>query len=159
MTRHALAIAAVALAAIAPAPASAETNLVWFTSPTGNINCLGGSPPSAFVTCMVMDSHWPHQPVPPKDCDLDFYPQEIGLGSSGGVRRTSLGSCRGDVGPACPGHCKKLRYGTYINFGPIRCHSARYSGSAHNGGIACRYRTGKRVGFHIAYEGFTIWHA
>jgi hypothetical protein len=141
-----------ALAAILVGPASAGARLVHFKSPSGNINCLGGTPsPSspAWVSCMVLKETWPHLPTRPKECDVDFYAPEIGLGD----RRVSLGSCRGDVGPVCypgSGRCTTLGYGRSVSIGPIRCRSAA-------NGITCRYVRGKLAGFRIAREGYVVW--
>ena len=66
----------------------------------------------------------------PANCDLDWIPAELSLGS----RRVIIGSCRGDVGPMCFNDCTTLRYGKSVNIGPIRCRSAA-------NGVTCRYVT------------------
>ena len=139
-----LALAAVA-AGICAAPAQAR--LVHFTSPSGNIDCLGSTSPPASVSCYVQRTTWPKEPPRPSWCDVDWIPTEVGLSK----RRTAVGSCRGDVGPLCfPGSCGRLAYGRSLEIGPIRCASA-------TNGITCRYRTSPRVGFRVAREGYVLF--
>src|SRR3954452_16229648 len=104
--RHAIVIAVLALAACIPAHAGATTPFVHFRSPSGNINCIGGSTP-VFVDCLVRDAAWAEPPAKPARCDLDWDAYELGLGS----RKVSIGACRGDVGPRCLDDCTTLRYG------------------------------------------------
>jgi hypothetical protein len=144
----------VAVVALALAVHSAPTlpKLVHFRSPSGNINCIGqaatpGSP--AFVQCLVKASTWPAKRPKPANCDLDWDPQTLAVGN----RRVSVGSCRGDIGPLCidPANpCSTLAYGRSVDIGPIRCTSATT-------GVTCRYRTGARVGFRIAREGYILY--
>ena len=145
--RRATLFAAFALAALGAAPAGAATRLVHFTSPSGNLNCIGGTSP-AFVGCLAKNATWPNERVQPASCDLDWVPHELTLGS----RRVTIGACRGDVGPLCFNDCTTLRYGTSVNIGPIRCRSAV-------NGVTCRYVRGKLAGFRIAREGYVIWRA
>jgi hypothetical protein len=145
--RRAILIAAVALACAGAAPAGAATRLVHFQSPSGNLNCIGGSSP-VFVECMVRHATWLHAPARPANCDLDWEPYNISLGS----RRVGLGACRGDVGPRCFHDCTTLAYGKSVSIGPIRCRSAA-------NGVTCRYVTGKLAGFRIAREGYVIWRS
>ena len=49
--RRAILIAVLALAALGAAPAAAATPLVHFKSPSGSINCIGGTSP-VFVECL-----------------------------------------------------------------------------------------------------------
>jgi hypothetical protein len=136
---------AIVLAAIGAAPAAAATSLVHFKSPSGNINCIGGTSP-VFVQCLVRSASWAQTPVRPVGCDLDWDAHELGLGN----RRVTLGACRGDVGPRCFGDCKTLRYGQSVSIGPIRCRSAA-------NGVTCRYVRGQLAGFRIAREGYIVW--
>ena len=143
--RSAIVIALLALAACIPGPAGAATPFVHFRSPSGHINCIGGSTP-VFVDCLVRGATWAKPPVKPARCDLDWSPYELDLVS----RKVSIGACRGDVGPRCFNDCTTLRYGTSVNIGPIRCRSAA-------SGITCRYVRGKLAGFRIARAGYIVW--
>jgi hypothetical protein len=143
------AVVSLALALFAgPAPA----NLVHFKSPSGNINCIGAAADRydpAFVDCLVRKNTWPTKRARPADCDLDWFPAQVALSK----RRTSVGACRGDIGPLCidpPNPCRRLAYGRSVDLGPIRCVSA-------TAGVTCRYRTGARVGFLIARERYVIY--
>ncbi len=138
---------ALVLAAVGAAPAGAATDLVHFRSPSGNINCIGGTSP-VFVDCLVKNENWPSERARPAGCDLDWFPNQLNLAG----RRVSNGSCRGDVGPLCFKDCTTLRYGKSVNIGPIRCRSAA-------NGVTCRYVRGKLAGFRIAREGYVIWRA
>jgi hypothetical protein len=91
-------------------------------------------------------ARWPHTPIRPIGCDLDWEPYNLSLAKRG----VSLGACRGDVGPRCFNDCKTLAYGTSVNIGPIRCRSATI-------GVTCRYVRGKLAGFRIARAGYVIW--
>ena len=119
-----------ALAALGAAPAGAVTRLVHFKSPSGNLNCIGGTSP-VFVECLAKKATWPSLRARPANCDLDWIPADLSLGS----RRVIIGSCRGDVGPMCFKDCTTLRYGKSVNIGPIRCRSAA-------NGVTCRYVRG-----------------
>jgi hypothetical protein len=143
--RSAIVIAILALAALAAAPAGAVLPLTHFQSPSGNINCIGGSSP-VFVDCLVRNATWPKVAAKPARCDLDWDAYELGLVS----RKVSIGACRGDVGPRCFHDCTTLRYGKSVNIGPIRCRSAA-------NGVTCRYVRGKLAGFRIAREGYIVW--
>jgi hypothetical protein len=145
-------IAAVVALALAAHSAAAPPKLVHFRSPSGNINCIGqaayaGSP--AFVQCLVKTAVWPAKRPKPAGCDLDWDPQSLAVA----IRRVSVGSCRGDIGPLCidpADPCFTLRYGRSVDIGPIRCTSATT-------GVTCRYRTAPRVGFTIARERYVLY--
>jgi hypothetical protein len=143
--RRAILIAAFALAALGAVPAGAATRLVHFQSPSGNLNCIGGTSP-VFISCLAKRATWPNERARPANCDLDWIPAELSLGN----RRVSIGACRGDIGPLCFNDCTTLRYGKSVNIGPIRCRSAV-------NGVTCRYVRGKLAGFRIAREGYVIW--
>jgi hypothetical protein len=88
------AIVAIALAL----PAVAVAKPVHFTTPSGNIDCIGGfSTPGASVDCLVQKHSWPKVPKRPAGCDVDWVPSEISLTNG----KVSVGSCRGDIGPLC----------------------------------------------------------
>ena len=142
--RRAILIVVLALTAGA-GPAAADPVVAHFQSPSGNINCIGGTVP-AYVECQVRHAAWPAKPPRPIGCDLDWEAYNLGLGS----RRVVLGACRGDVGPRCFHDCTTLRYGRSVNIGPIRCRSE-------SNGVTCRYVRGKHAGFRIAREGYVIW--
>jgi hypothetical protein len=147
-----LIVIAALFAALAVPAASAPTKLVHFQTPSGNINCLGGTTPSAFVDCLVKSSTWPYNPPKPASCDLDWAPNDIALGH----HKVSVGSCRGDIGPLCgPSSgdtCSTLAYGKSVTIGPIRCTSAA-------DGVTCAYTSAPRTGFKIAREGFSVFHS
>ena len=132
--------------------APAQSTLVHFQSPSGNINCIGagaGSGQAAFVQCLVRKATWATKQRKPANCDLDWDPQTLSLSN----RKVSIGSCRGDIGPLCvytSDKCSTLAYGRSVDMGPIRCTSATT-------GVTCRYRTAPQVGFRIAREGFVIY--
>jgi hypothetical protein len=144
-------IAAVAAALCAATPAAALRTQAHFRSPSGNINCYlsDGRLSPAFVDCLVARNAWHRLPSKPRACDVDFYPAEIALGANG---RVSVGSCRGDVGPAClptAGFgCTTLAYGRSIRSRHFVCRSAR-------NGVTCTLR-GRGVGFRISREGYVV---
>ncbi len=137
----------VALTASAASGNAGTSRTSHFQSPSGNINCLMGS---AWATCLVKRHTWRNLPRRPASCDVDWFPAQTSLGGT----RVSVGSCRGDVGPACvPGaglRCRTLAYGKAITIGAVTCRSAV-------NGVTCRRRDGRRVGFRIAREGYSIF--
>ena len=142
---------ALGLYAVPFAAATPQASFVHFTSPSGNIDCLGDAQAPAFVECTVQHATWPHLPPKPARCDLDWSPTELDLGH----RRVTVGACRGDVGPLCGAgsqRCTTLAYGHSVDIGPIRCTSA-------TNGVTCRYRTSPRVGFRVAREGYTVYRS
>lgn len=146
------AIVSAALALAAPQAPAAQTSLVHFQSPSGNINCIGAGPGSfgpAFVDCLVRKNTWRRLKPKPASCDLDWDPTTLGLSK----RRLFVGSCRGDIGPLCvytSDRCTTLAYGRHIDLGPIRCLSLK-------AGVECRYRTAPMVGFRIARETYILY--
>ncbi|HET6171278.1 MAG TPA: DUF6636 domain-containing protein [Gaiellales bacterium] len=147
MMRRAILVAMLVLAAAGTGSAAADPVVAHFRSPTGNINCIGGTSP-AYVECQVRHAAWPQRPPRPLNCDLDWEPYNLSLGN----RRVGIGACRGDVGPRCFHDCTTLRYGRSVNIGPIRCRSAAI-------GVTCRYVHDKHAGFRIAREGYIVWRA
>jgi hypothetical protein len=143
-----LVIAAVVVAL----PAVAVAKPVHFTTPSGNIDCIGGfDNPGASVDCLVQKHSWPKVPKRPANCDLDWVGSEIQL--TNGV--VTLGSCRGDIGPLClPGgadRCTVLAYGKSVLIKrAIRCTSRRT-------GLTCRARKGLGAGFKVSREGYRIF--
>jgi uncharacterized protein DUF6636 len=139
-----IALLALALAACA-APTTSAQSLVHFRSPSGNINCVmfGGG-----AECVVKRQSWPRLPARPAACDLDWVPASLSVSGS----RVFVGACRGDVGPLCVGEarCRTLPYGHALTLGKARCVSAR-------NGVTCRRLDGRRVGFRIAREGYTLY--
>jgi hypothetical protein len=143
--RRTLLLAVLVLATFGTASAAADPVVTHFKSPSGNINCIGGTKP-AYVECQVRTAAWPHRTPKPLNCDLDWEPYNLGLGN----RHVTIGACRGDVGPRCFKDCTTLPYGASVNIGPIRCRSAVI-------GVTCRYVSGKLAGFRIAREGYIVW--
>jgi hypothetical protein len=132
---------------VAAAPAVADPVVAHFRSPSGNIDCIGGTAP-VYVECLVRHASWPQRPPRPIGCDLDWEPYNLSLGR----RHVGVGACRGDVGPRCFHDCTILRYGRSLTIGPIRCRSAVV-------GVTCRYVAGARAGFRIAREGYIVWRS
>jgi hypothetical protein len=151
-----LVLAAIATVAVAAFAAPAQARLVQFTSPSGNIDCMGdtvGQPGGPWVQCLVERANW-RGPARPARCDLDWVGTQLQLQR----RKVDVGSCRGDVGPMCipPGAggtaCKRLAYGRAINIGTIRCTSA-------TNGMTCRQRSAPRVGFRVARQNFVVFRS
>jgi hypothetical protein len=145
MMRRAILITLFALTTAGAGSAAANPVVAHFRSPSGNINCIGGTAP-AYVECQAQHATWSHPRAKPKACDLDWQPYNISLGTRGVI----LGSCRGDVGPRCLNDCTTLRYGRSVTIGPIRCRSAL-------NGVTCRFARGKHAGFRIAREAYVVW--
>jgi hypothetical protein len=145
-------VLALVVLALALHGAHAQSKLVHFQSPSGNINCIGAAADTsqpAFVDCLVRTNTWPSKRPRPANCDLDWEPAQLGLSQ----RKVYVGSCRGDIGPLCidpADQCFTLAYGRSVNIGPIRCSSA-------TAGVTCRYRTAPRVGFRIARERYVAY--
>jgi hypothetical protein len=144
--RIGLALAVVALLG-APGAVAAPQRLVHFQSPSGNINCILDV---TFASCLVKRHTWRNLPARPPSCDTDWIPSEVSLGR----RSVSAGVCRGDVGPLCVPNtslrCTTLAYGRSVVRGAIRCSSAV-------NGVTCRRRDGRRIGFRVAREGYTLF--
>ena len=136
------------LATVAAIPAAATTRIVHFKSPSGNLNCIAGTAPNAFVECLARKATWAHVRAKPANCNLDWAPYNLALNT----RRVTIGACRGDVGPRCFNNCSTLAYGKSVNVGSIRCRSAV-------NGITCRYVSGKLAGFRIAQQGYVVWRS
>ena len=144
VARRALLVLALAACAAPSSPASAQS-LVHFRSPSGNINCtmFGGG-----AECVVKKQSWPRLPARPASCDLDWVPNNLSVSGT----RVFVGACRGDVGPLCyvGSACRTLGYGRSVTLGKVRCASAR-------NGVTCRRLDGRRVGFRIAREGYSLY--
>jgi len=127
--------------------AGTEAPTRHFQSPTGNINCTMAT---TWAHCLLRKNAWRRLAPQPRSCDTDWFPAEISVSRSG----IHIGSCRGDVGGICVPRtdlaCWTLRYGRSVSLGIVRCTSARI-------GITCRLRTGRRIGFRIAYEGYVLY--
>ena len=152
MTPARLILVVIAAVALALPAAAAAADPVHFTTPSGNIDCIGGfDTPGASVDCLVEKNSWPKLPKRPANCDLDWVGSEISL-TNGVVR---VGACRGDVGPLCvPGstdRCTVLAYGKSVLIKrSIRCTSRRT-------GLTCRARKGLGAGFRVSRQGYTIF--
>jgi hypothetical protein len=147
--RHLL-LGAAALGALA-LPASAAAALAHFTTPSGNIDCIGFTTPAPGVQCLVQKAAWPRVPPRPAGCDLDWSATEISIAN----RHVRLGSCRGDIGPLCApasagaDACRVLRYGRSTTIASIRC-------TSRTSGVTCRGAGGRGAGFTVAREGYRI---
>jgi hypothetical protein len=143
-------IAVLVLAGFGATSATAGVD-VDFMSPLKNIKCHGDSARPAYVDCAIVKQNWPSQPARPAACQGSFYPREFELSAG----RVSVGRC-GASRTYCDPSCEPLAYGDSIDIGPIECRSSETSGSAHNGGIACRYTQGRHARFHLAIEAYDI---
>ena len=146
-----LGLLGLAAAALAASAGAAQAKFVHFTTPSGNIDCIGSTTAPVFVSCLVQKATWPRKPPRPASCDLDWSPTEVSITQ----RRLSVGACRGDVGPLCGPvssglGCSTLGYGRGVDIGPIRCTSATT-------GVTCRYRAKLRVGFLVARERYVLF--
>ena len=110
-----LILVALALPLVLFVPGAASIELVHFTSPSKNIDCMGHKDRVWSVSCLAQNTSWASYPRRPAGCDVDWIGSEIGLGT----RRVSLGSCRGDIGPMClagdGAACKTLGYGRSVD--------------------------------------------
>ena len=77
MMRRAIVLAALA-SPVGAAPAAANPVVAHFQSPSGNINCIGGTAP-AYVECQVRHAAWPAKPPRPIGCDLDWEAYNLSL--------------------------------------------------------------------------------
>jgi eukaryotic-like serine/threonine-protein kinase len=142
------------LALLVPRPASAQ-EIVHFTTPSRNIDCmLFAFDSSTVADCLVKSATWKKLPKRPADCDLDWSDTEISLESTvtASSRRNSVtaGSCRGDIGPLCgPEECTVLAYGKTARLGPITCTSKAT-------GVTCVTTAGPRRGFNVNRAGYTV---
>ena len=110
-----------------------ESELIGFTSPSGNVGCFIDA---HYARCDVMERDWT-PPLRPADCEFD-YGQGIGLAP--GEEPEFM--CAGDT---ALGGGEPLAYGQSISAGVLRCDSAE-------SGITCR-DTKSGHGFAIALLG------
>jgi hypothetical protein len=115
----------------------AETDLVGFTSPSGNVGCFIDS---AYVRCDISERDWTPPPRP-ADCEFD-YGQGISL--SRGEQAAFV--CAGDT---ALGGGKPLAYGQSVTAGLMQCDSAE-------SGVTCR-DTATGHGFTIAREAYRVF--
>jgi hypothetical protein len=113
------------------------TELVGFTSPSGNVGCILKS---NYARCDVLERDW-SPPPRPADCEFD-YGQGISL--SPGEKAAFV--CAGDtaLGGGAP-----LAYGRSVSAGILQCDSAE-------SGITCR-DTETGHGFAIAREAYRVF--
>lgn len=146
--RRLIALLALSLAAALAAPGAASADVIHFTTPSRNIDCIADFEVAA-VDCLVEKAAWPRVPPRPADCDLDWIGTEASLLRG----RVTLGACRGDIGPACiPAglECPVLPYGRSLTLPTrIRCTSRR-------AGLTCRARNGAGAGFTLSRSGYRI---
>jgi hypothetical protein len=90
--RWTILLALLALATLGAGSAAADPVVAHFKSPSGNINCIGGTAP-AYVECQVRRAAWPQTPPKPVGCDLDWSAHTRS-------RRVVPGACRA-TGPRC----------------------------------------------------------
>jgi hypothetical protein len=115
----------------------AATDLVGFTSPSGNVGCIADS---AYVRCDISERDWTPPPRP-ADCEFDY-----GQGISLSLGKEAAFVCAGDT---ALGGGKPLDYGQSVSVGLMQCDSAE-------SGITCRdTKTGH--GFTIAREAYQVF--
>src|SRR5262249_41183794 len=120
-------------------PSARAARTFHFKSPSGNINCGGGT---TGVTCLLLHNSWKKMRPRPASCDLDWSPTDMSLflDSRRGSWGVAGGGCRGDIGPRCypQDPCVVLRYGASItarptggaSVAPRACRASPASGSA-----------------------------
>jgi len=130
-------------------PAVANADGIHFTTPSGNIDCVGDFD-VATVSCTVQRASWPRVPPRPAGCDVDWIGTDISLTRG----RVVVGACRGDIGPQCvaqTGDCPALGYGRSLTLPTrIRCTSRR-------AGLTCRARNGAGAGFTVSRQGYRVF--
>jgi hypothetical protein len=115
----------------------ALTELVGFTSPSGNVGCILSS---NYARCDISERDW-SPPARPADCEFD-YGQGISLAPGEGAAFV----CAGDT---ALGGGEPLAYGRSVQAGMLQCDSAE-------SGITCRdTKTGH--GFAIAREAYRVF--
>lgn len=144
--------------ALVGAQSASAQEIVHFTTPSNNIDCMIYAYDSTTVAdCLVKSAAWKKAPTRPKDCDLDWSATEIAVSSetkgSKRFNRVSTGSCRGDIGPLCGpigtnDGCATLAYGKSASLGAITCTSK-------TGGVTCVTTLGPRRGFTVNRAGYT----
>ena len=113
------------------------TDLVGFTSPSGNVGCMLQS---TYVRCDISERDW-SPPPRPADCEFDY-----GQGISLSAGEEAAFVCAGDT---ALGGGKPLDYGQSVSAGVMLCDSAE-------SGITCRdTKTG--YGFAIAREAYRVF--
>ena len=105
------------LVALATTPASAD-DLLFFRSPSGNINCLIATGEFSEVRCDMIEST-PSFTAPPPDCDLDWG-RAFNIGPSD--RKGQL-ACVGDT--VIDAGAITLNYGKTISLGSLSCTSEK----------------------------------
>jgi hypothetical protein len=113
------------------------TDLVGFTSPSGNVGCIVDS---TYVRCDVSERDW-SPPPRPADCEFDY---GQGLSLSRGEQAAFV--CAGDT---TLGGGEPLDYGQSVTAGLMVCDSAESA-------VTCR-DTGTGHGFTIAREAYRVF--
>jgi hypothetical protein len=115
----------------------AATDLIGFTSPSGNVGCINDS---SYVRCNISERDW-IAPPRPADCEFDY-----GQGISPSLGEEATFVCAGDT---TLGDGKPLDYGQSVSVGLLQCDSTE-------SGITCRdSKTGD--GFTIAREAYRVF--
>lgn len=121
-------------------PALAD-DLVFFRSPSGNINCMIATGDYAAARCDLMQATRISYPTPPADCDLDWgHAFEVGPLGKGAP------ACVGDT-VASP-DAMVLGYGQTVEIGGFRCISEK-------SGMSCA--NGQGHGFTVAKAGQKVF--
>ena len=113
------------------------TDLVGFTSPSGNVGCIVDS---AYIRCDISERDW-SPPPRPADCEFD-YGQGISLSSG----EEAAFVCAGDT---ALGGGEPLDYDQSVSVGLMQCDSAE-------SGVTCRDTTTGH-GFTIAREAYRVF--
>jgi len=141
MNRRLTVLALTTVVAIGAA-GSAQAKLVMFSSPSGNIGCVGETTRGTtnFVRCDIRTRTW-SPPAKPASCELDW-----GQGVELGPLRRARWICAGDT---ALGATLKLKYGASKQIGAIRCTSLR-------SGMRCMNRHG--FGFKMSRQRMFFIH-
>ncbi|NHC14683.1 DUF6636 domain-containing protein [Motilibacter deserti] len=120
LRRLALGLACAAAALALPAPAAHADDMVWFQTPSRNIQCAVYSADGWQLRCdMLETTNTP--PRRPRSCDFD-YGHAFGLTATGKGRYLCVSDFVGD-----PERARTVKYGRSIRVGPFTC-SSRESG-------------------------------
>lgn len=127
MKRLFVPLAVLAAPAQAPAQTLAQTDeMIFFRSPSANIQCMIATGQWAEARCDVMEVTKLSYPVPPADCELDWG-HAFAVGPTGGAEP----ACVGDT-VASP-DAMELGYGKSVQLGGFRCVSEKTGMTCVNG--------------------------
>jgi hypothetical protein len=139
---------------------AADSDLDWFSTPSGNISCLiekdaAAAPADGYVRCDARAYSWPDMPPRPSDCEEDWG-GAISLDAHGGkaelicVGDTVAFDPSADTGAQSDGHhTGVLAYGSTTRVDVFVC-------SSQTSGVTCD-NTRTKHGFVIARGHFSLY--